>query len=310
MENFKFLVPALLFPKRLDVYLVEALGAKVSRENLKEAILSGEILLNGRAAKPSVLVKEGNVLEGSLKPKKTPVLEAEAIPLKVIYEDEWIIVIDKPAGMVVHPGAGNRKGTLVHALLGRGTAGLAPALSQVGGPERPGIVHRLDKNTSGLLVVAKTNEAHRHLQNQFAERGLSKTYTAFVYGRVELDTGRMEFPIGRHPKIREKMAVLSEGQGKEAFTQYRVLQRFPRHTLLEVKILTGRTHQIRVHLAHLGNPVVGDPVYGKRKDAYLRHALHASKLEFIHPNSGKLVKFSSKLPSDFEEIMKNEISND
>ncbi len=291
--------------KRIDVYLVQALEGKFSRPEIKACLDKGQFLLNGKSAKPRTLVKDGDLIRGeiALSEKISP-LVGEDIPVKVIYEDDWLLVVDKPVGMVVHPGAGNKKGTLVHALLGRG--GL---LSKVGGETRPGIVHRLDKETSGILLVAKNDEAHRFLQEQFASRTLSKTYTALVRGKVEYEEGHVSAALDRHPKIRYKRAVSDSETAKLAETKYRVLKRFRYATLLEIRPLTGRTHQIRVHMAHLGYPVVGDVIYGTKKEGE-RLALHASKIEFAHPKDGKIMKFESPLPDDFKELIKRaEIEN-
>lgn len=257
----------------------------------------GLIRLNGKPAKPKALVKEGDLIEGSLPAARITALSPETIPLNVLFEDNDILVIDKPAGMVVHPGAGNKEGTLVHALLGRGSE-----LSSLGGHQRPGIVHRLDKETSGLLLVAKNNRAHRALQSQFEARSLSKTYTALVKGKVEFEEGHVSEPIDRHAKIRRKMAVSYSETAREAETRYRVLKRFRYATLLEVKLLTGRTHQIRVHMAHLGHPVVGDELYGTRQPGE-RLALHASKIEFAHPTTEAIMSFKSEWPQDFKAMI-------
>ncbi|MBI3252094.1 MAG: RluA family pseudouridine synthase [Candidatus Omnitrophica bacterium] len=302
MASLDQVVPALREPTRIDVFLARALVGKFSRQEVKRSLDEGRILLNARPAKPRLLVKEGDRITGEMISQKHSPLLAESIPLSVVYEDECLLVIDKPAGMVVHPGAGNKKGTLVHALLGRDSA-----LSTAGGAERPGIVHRLDKDTSGLMVVAKDNVSHRFLQAQFASRTFSKTYTALVKGRVEFEEGRISKSIGRDPKVRRKRAVSSDASAKEAETRYRVLERFSHATLLEVKILTGRTHQIRVHLACLGYPVVGDVLYGSGKPgSSVRLGLHASKIGFTHPKTGESVEFESKLPDDFEALIRGQ----
>ena len=301
MRNIQETVSSVYTPKRIDVYLTGALGGQFSREEIKNALQKGKILLNGETAKPRTLVKEGDLIEGAISSVKDSPLSPETLPIRIVYEDDWLLVVDKAAGMVVHPGAGHKKGTLVHALLGKGVA-----LSSVGDKTRPGIVHRLDKETSGLLLVAKNNQAHRLLQAQFASRSLSKTYTALVKGRVEFEEGRICEPIGRDRKIRQKMAVVKDERGREAETHYRVLKRFPHATLLEIKLLTGRTHQIRVHFAHLGCPVVGDAMYGREsagRRLSRRHALHASKISFTHPKTGKIMEFESPLPDDFDQMI-------
>jgi len=290
-------VPSLYGPKRIDVYLSELLKGRFSRQELKAVLQNGGILLNGKSAKPRILVKEGDLIEGSLPAAQATTLFAEKLPLNVIFEDDDLLVIDKPAGMVVHPGAGNKKGTLVNALLGHGSA-----LSSLGGHQRPGIVHRLDKETSGLLLVAKNNRAHRVLQSQFESRTLSKTYTALVKGKVEFEEGHVSEPIGRHGKIRQKMAVSHSETARDAETRYRVLKHFRTSTLLEVKTLTGRTHQIRVHMAHLGTPVAGDELYGTKRPGE-RLGLHASRIEFAHPTTGAIMSFKSELPNDFKAMI-------
>lgn len=297
VEKIDLTVPSLYISKRIDAYLAEKFQGQFSRSEIKSALEKGSILLNAKKVKASVAVSEGDHITGSVSVSRETTLTPESIPIKVVYEDESILIVDKAVGMVVHPGAGNKKGTLVHALLGRGQA-----LSSEGGSFRPGIVHRLDKETSGLLVVAKDNASHRHLQSQFAERSLTKVYTALVKGQVEFQEGHIRESIGRHAKIRHKMAVSTQETAKEAVTEYKVLKRFKRATLLEVKILTGRTHQIRVHFAHLGYPVLGDEVYGTRKEGE-RLALHASRLAFEHPKTGYRMTFESPLPDDFKAMV-------
>lgn len=283
-------------PRRLDAYLADVLRDRYSRREITAAIRSGGILLNGQRAKPKVLVNEGDRICGDL-PFRESALRPEDIPLPVIYEDEWLLVVDKPAGMVVHPGAGNKRGTLVQALLGKGSA-----LSTAGGAMRPGIVHRLDKDTSGLLLVAKNNFSHRFLQSQFASRRLKKTYAVLVRGDVPYEEGHVDKPIARHPKVRRKMAVSDSPRARSAQTFYRVVKRFGKATFLEARPLTGRTHQIRVHLAYLGHPIAGDELYGTRKEGE-RLALHASAIEFVHPKTRKVMRFESPLPDDFKKML-------
>ncbi len=297
ISAFHLKVPALYIEKRIDAYLAETLQGRFSREEIKRSLEAQTILLNGKTTKPRTLVKEGDDIEGNILSHRDTALKAEAIPLSVVYEDESIIVVDKPAGLVVHPGAGNKDGTLVNALLGRGAL-----LSDLGGGFRPGIVHRLDKQTSGLLVVAKDNVSHRALQSQFQEKTFLKIYIALVKGKVEYEEGHICEPLGPHPKMRNKRAVLHTETAKPAETYYRVLKRFSSATLLQLRIATGRTHQIRVHMQHLGHPVVGDEVYGV-KCAGERLCLHASKIEFVHPKTGKIVSFQSELPDDFKKMI-------
>ena len=292
-------VKAPVTAKRIDAYMAAALAPDFSREEIKRCLIAGKVFLNGHAAKPKDSVKEGDRITGELVAERIMKAEGEAIPLSVIHEDDAIIVIDKPVGLVVHPGAGHRKGTLVNALLGRKTA-----LSSVGGDERPGIVHRLDKDTSGLLLVAKTNLAHRKLQAQFAARSLTKIYVALVRGKIEFEEGRVDAPMGRDLKVRRKMDISRSEKGRAALTHYRVLKRFRYATLLELKIVTGRTHQIRVHMRHLGHPVVGDLLYGGPQDSKEpRLALHAASIEFLHPKTGKIVKFESPIPAEMNAMI-------
>ncbi len=298
-HSFTHEVPHIYIPKRIDAYLAEVLTGKFSRHEIKLAIEDKKVFLNGKTVRPRDEVTTGDRIEADLTAKKAFAMTGEDIPLKILFEDEFLLVVEKPAGMVVHPGAGNKQGTLVHALLGRGAD-----LSSVGGKERPGIVHRLDKDTSGILLVAKTNAAHRALQAQFASRSLSKTYTALVRGKVEFEEGRVLEPIGHDPRIRGKMAVVHDDEkARDAESYYRVLKRFRYATLLSVRIVTGRTHQIRVHMAHLGYPVAGDVIYGTGKPGD-RLCLHASKIEFSHPESGKIMSFESPIPADMAAVIK------
>ncbi len=292
-------VKNLILPKRIDAYLADIFSKDYSRQEIKRCLEKESIFLNGKKAKPRDLVKEGDKIEGSLGEVKSHTLSGEKIPISVLYEDDSLLVVDKPVGLVVHPGAGNPTGTLVNALVGRGTI-----LSSLGDAGRPGIVHRIDKETSGVLLVAKTNTAHRKLQAQFAARSLSKTYLALVKGRIEYEEGRVEAPMGRDPKVRQKMSVYRVGSGREALTQYKVLKRFRGATLLELKLITGRTHQIRVHMNHLGHPVLGDTVYGGPSDLERpRLALHAWKIEFVHPKTGKLLKFEAPIPKAMKDMI-------
>jgi 23S rRNA pseudouridine1911/1915/1917 synthase len=300
VEKLEITVPEIYIRKRLDAYLADALTGRYSRQEIKSSIVRGGFTVNGAPALPKTAVKTGDRIEGTIDVERTTGVKPESIPLKVVYEDEYLIVIDKPVGMVVHPGAGNAGGTLVNALVGRGQA-----LAARGGEMRPGIVHRLDKSTSGLLVVAKTNGAHRKLQAQFERREVTKVYLALVRGAVEFEEGRVSVPIRRHPKMRDRMAALDDAAAKEAESSYRVIRRFGKKaTLLEVRIRTGRTHQIRVHMAHLGHPVVGDTVYGRPDDDAPRVGLHAARLEFVHPATGEPMRFESEPPKEFSALTK------
>lgn len=285
-------VPPLSQPQRLDLYLVSAL--QLTRTKIQTLVTRGDILLNGKIPdKAGVRLKGGEVVEVSIPEVKPSSLNAESIPLSILFEDDFLLAVNKPAGLVVHPAAGNWSGTLVNALLYH-----FETLSNID-PVRPGIVHRLDKDTSGILLVAKQDKAHLELSRQLKEREIDKFYQALVHGKVAHQSGVIDKPVGRHPKNRKKMTVLAGG--REALTRYEVLERFKDYTLLVCKIETGRTHQIRVHLSSLGHPVVGDEVYGKKeKDLFAkRQLLHAWKLRLKHPVTGKLMTFEAPLPEDF-----------
>ena len=281
----------------------------LSRARIQSLLAEGRLSLDGKPVRDaSRKVKEGEIYTLVLPPVEKAEPEAQEIDLTIVYEDKDVIVIDKQAGLVVHPAPGNRDNTLVNALL----AHCGDSLSGIGGVARPGIVHRLDKDTSGLMVVAKNDAAHQALAKQFADRSLSRTYQALVWGEPIPRAGSIEAPIGRSSKDRKKMAVTSKG--KPALTHYAVIEDFELVSLVECKLATGRTHQIRVHLAHIKHPVVGDPAYGggrrakKAEDAlqkFPRQALHAVGLQFIHPRTGKLKKFTSKLPKDMRKLIKN-----
>ncbi|MEX1059802.1 MAG: RluA family pseudouridine synthase, partial [Methyloceanibacter sp.] len=306
---------------RLDRFLSECLP-ELSRTRVQSLIKEGHVS-SGRATIVDVKyrVKPGDRFALSLPHAAPPEPSGEAIPLNVVYEDDSLIVIDKPAGLVVHPGAGHAAGTLVNALI----AHCGTSLSGIGGVARPGIVHRLDKDTSGLMVVAKTDQAHRALAAQFADHGrtgeLERGYLALVWGAPSRPYGTIDAAIGRHPTSRTKMAVLP-GKGRKAVTHWRVIETFGRKdapiaSLIECTLETGRTHQVRVHLAHIGHPLIGDPLYGQGfksklrklpeplsgKLALDRQALHAARLAFAHPATSTLLKFNSPLPADLAEIV-------
>ncbi len=280
--------------KRLDHFLQEQLP-QYSRSRLQTWVKDGLVTIDGSAARASHLLRGGERIE--VHPGELPPLKAtpEDAPVEVLYEDEAVLAINKPAGVVVHAGAGNHTGTLVNRLLHR-----FQKLSQLGGDLRPGIVHRLDKDTSGVLLVARTDAAHRALAAQFSEREVEKTYFALVHGRVKDDMGRVTKPIARDPVRRTRMTC-SLGTGREALTEYRVRQRFEKFTYLEVKIGTGRTHQIRVHLASLGHPVAGDPIYGIKSAPAPRLFLHAWKIAFKSPATGDRVEVEAPLPQELAD---------
>lgn len=304
--------------RRLDRVLADEIS-DISRSRLKALIEDGHVTVNGKGATdPSGKVRAGQVYEIAVPPPVSATPEAEDIPLDVVYEDKDLLVINKPPGLVVHPAAGNHDGTLVNALL----AHCGATLSGIGGVKRPGIVHRLDKDTSGLMVVAKNDAAHQGLSAQLADRTLSRAYLALVWGTPSPRKGKIQTHIGRSKTNRKKMAVLGSG-GKEAVTHYEVRENFGTlASLVECRLHTGRTHQIRVHMAHIRNWLVGDPVYGppsvsrilkpekNRKPealqmlkAFPRQALHAFELKFVHPASQKTMAFNCPLPEDMQELI-------
>jgi 23S rRNA pseudouridine1911/1915/1917 synthase len=282
-------------PQRLDKFLVASLP-EFSRSRLQGLVKDGLVQVDGMPAR-----KSGQLLEAPVQvrvhiPPTAPTrLEPEDIPLDILFENEDLLVINKPAGMVVHPAAGHSRGTLVHAALGH-----APEMEGVGGEQRPGVVHRLDKDTSGLILLAKNDYAHRWLQEQFRTRQAKKTYLALVDGHPPTPTGRIEAPIGRDPHQRKQMAVVPPGKGRPALSEYRTLETFTEHTLLEVNPETGRTHQIRLHLAFIGCPVAGDRIYGRRHASINleRHFLHAARLTIRLPRQELPRSFEAPLPPE------------
>lgn len=282
---------------RLDKYIAGQLEA-LSRSAAQKLIKEGNITVNGQVVRPSYLLEKGDFILICLPPEPEG-LRPEAIPLDILYSDENIIVVNKPAGMVVHPAFGHRQGTLVNALLAHFPE-LSPPENE---KDRPGIVHRLDKDTSGLLVVARNEKARRDLQAQFKERRVEKKYLALVEGRLSPPQGRIEAPIGRDRRHRKRMAVLKDG--RPARTSYHVLEYFSLHTLLEVTPETGRTHQIRVHLAFIKHPIAGDRVYGPRRQKLEleRPFLHAFLLGFHDPSNGKYVEFRADLPPELQKVL-------
>ena len=281
--------------ERLDVFIAR-LARNLSRSQARRLIDDGLVTVEGRQERPSHRLAADARVVATLPPLEEARLQAERIPLAIIYQDEDIIVVDKPAGITVHPAPGHPRGTLVNALLS-----LVPELAVSRDNIRPGIVHRLDKETSGLLVVARNERARTDLTRQLKERQVRKTYLALVQGVPQPAQGTIEAPIGRHPRNRKKMAVVTGG--REAETKYRVREALDRFALLEVEPVTGRTHQIRVHLAAIRHPVVGDAVYGKRSPLVERQFLHAWRLAFDLPSSGRLVEFESPLPADMRAAL-------
>ncbi len=284
---------------RVDRFAADLSG--LSRSRVQRLISEGRVTSDGQPVKANTIVPSGAVLVIDVPPPEPAGIEPEAIPLDVVFEDADVVVIDKPAGLVVHPSPGHWSGTLVNALLARDTA-----YGGIAGVERPGIVHRLDRDTSGLLMVAKTDAAQTSLMAQLKARRVKKTYLALVQGGVQAAVGRIEAPIGRDPKNRMRMAVTPDG--RQSVTGYRVRERFAGWTLLELDLVTGRTHQIRVHLAALGHPVAGDPVYGtgtarRGPDGLGRLFLHAWRLVFAAPATGDLVRLEAPLPAELERVL-------
>lgn len=292
---------------RLDRALAELLP-DLSRERIKALIVEGQIVSSGRSLNPSMKVAVGQDYSITLPAPVALDAVAQDIPLDIVHEDADLIVVDKPAGLVVHPAAGNLDGTLVNALLHHCDG----QLSGIGGVARPGIVHRIDKDTSGLLVVAKSDKAHEGLARQFKDHSIDRLYAAIVYGIPTPGTGTVDAWIGRSDADRKKMAVHREGRGKHAVTHYRVMERLRGAAMVECRLETGRTHQVRVHMAHLGHPLIGDPVYGRERKGFKsiletlgfkRQALHAKRLGFIHPVTEEPLAFDSLLPADMQELL-------
>lgn len=281
--------------ERLDRYITRV-RPELSRSHVQRLTADGRVRVNGRVAKSGLKLRAGDAVNIVLPPPEPTGLEAEPIPLTVVHEDADILVIDKPAGMAVHPSPGHPRGTLVNALLAH-----IPDLEGINGSLRPGIVHRLDKDTSGLMVVAKNGRAHEGLAEQFKKRTLKKKYLALVHGQLSPAEGAIEAPVGRDPAHRQRMAVVESG--REARTGYRVVRSFKKYSLLEVSPASGRTHQIRVHLSAIGHPVVGDRLYGGKTSLLERQFLHASFLAFVHPASGRQMEFQSALPADLEAVL-------
>jgi len=308
-EKIKFTVDKSQCGQRLDIYLAQS-EAALSRSQVKYAIEEGDVLVNDKVPKVSQHLREGDVIVLTKKPPVEAVAVPQEMPLDIVYEDDAVIVVNKPAGMVVHPAPGNPDKTLVNALLYH-----CHDLSGIGGVLRPGIVHRLDKDTSGLIVAAKSDDAHRSLSSQFEKHDVHKKYLALVWGDVKGSHGEIVATVGRHPVDRKKMSTKSK-RGRGALTLWQVRERFGVVTLLEVEIKTGRTHQIRVHLSDRGYPVVGDAVYGNSakintvKDPLLkakikefsRQALHALQLSFIHPQKNERMVFTANMPQDMADL--------
>jgi len=287
-------------PERLDKFLVVLLQ-EFSRARIQGLILNGFVDVNGHAAKKAgQTLESGSNVTVRIPPPVPTDLIAEDIPLDILFENDDLIVVNKPAGMVVHPAVGHLSGTLVNAVLG-----YDPEIEGIGGEERPGVVHRLDKETSGLILLAKNERAHRWLQDQFRLRKVDKTYLALVDGKPPTPSGRVEAHIGRDPSHRKRMAIVSESRGREAISEYKTIEEFKNHTLLEFHPLTGRTHQIRLHCALLKCPIAGDKIYGKKKSSIdvERHFLHAYRLKIILPEQKEPKLFEASLPNELEQVL-------
>jgi len=288
-------------PERLDKFMVTCLP-DYSRSRLQGLIKDGFVKVNDKlVGKSGQIVEAGDQIEVVLPPPEPSALVPESIPLHIIFENNDLMVVNKPAGMVVHPAAGHSSGTLIQAALAH-----APELEGIGGEIRPGVVHRLDKDTSGLILIAKNDRSHRWLQDQFRTRKVKKIYLALVDGFPPTPTGRVEAPVGRDPAHRKQMAVVPLSKGRYSETEFRTLERFEKHTLLETHPLTGRTHQIRLHLAFIGCPIVGDTLYGHRHPTLPigRQFLHAGRLDVTLPGEGQPRHFEAPLPEDLEQILK------
>lgn len=300
MKTLSFTVTESENGNRVDK-AVTVLYPELSRNAVQQLISDGNVLLNNKTVEKKATVKTGDLLEVTFPEPKPLDVSAENIPLDIVYEDEHLIVVNKPKGMVVHPAAGNYNGTLVNALLYH----CGNSLSGINGIMRPGIVHRIDKDTSGLLMVAKTDTAHKLLAEQIKVHSFKRVYKTVVVGNIKEDSGTIDAPIGRNPKDRKKQAV-TDKNSKNAVTHFEVLERFNGFTFLNVKLETGRTHQIRVHMAYRGNPVAGDTVYGNPKKTYGLNGqcLHAAEIGFIHPITGEYMEFSSELPKYFKDFIR------
>ncbi|MGR6835664.1 RluA family pseudouridine synthase [Syntrophomonas erecta] len=297
MKKVTLLVPEEAEGDRLDIFVAES-REDLSRSMVKDIITSGKLSVDGQVKKPGYRVKEGEEISVEIPQPSAVSLEPQPIPLTIIYQDKDLAVINKPKGLVVHPAHGNWDNTLVNALLYH-----IRDLSGINGEIRPGIVHRLDKDTSGVMVVAKNDYAHRHLARQIKDHSVNREYIALVHGTIQENVGTVDAPIGRSRQDRKKMAVVPEG--RSAISHYQVMDRFSQYTLVKIKLMTGRTHQIRVHFSYIGHPVVGDPLYGPHKQhlGFTSQALHAHLLGFEHPTAGKYMEFRSDLPIEMSCIL-------
>ena len=300
MKNLKLYVSAETAGARIDKWLSENID-DLSRSSVQRLLKENNILINSQPINKNYKLRTDDIIDINIPEPEVLDVIPQNIPVDIVYEDDDLLVVNKPKGMVVHPAAGNPDGTLVNALLfhckGR--------LSSINGVIRPGIVHRIDKYTSGLLIVAKTDKAHTHLAQQIKDHSFTREYIGIVCGRMNIsdEQSKIDAPIGRHKLNRKKMAV-TDSNSKNAITYYKVLETFDKYSLLKFTLETGRTHQIRVHMAYIGHPILGDDVYGKAFKGIEGHCLHAKKIGFIHPSTGEYMEFDSELPEYFENILK------
>ena len=296
-SSITFIAEASCESQRLDVFITAKVN--MSRSHVQKLVIDNHVTVNKRPEKSNYKVRQGDQIVVEIPPARPLAVEAQNIPLDILYEDSDVIVVNKQRNMVVHPAVGNEAGTLVNALLGH-----CSDLSGINGITRPGIVHRLDKDTSGVMVVAKNDLAHICLAEQIQKKVASRNYVAIVHGNVKEDTGIINAPIGRHVLDRKKMAV-TPTNSKSAVTHFTVLERFNQYTFLRCKLETGRTHQIRVHMAYIGHPVVGDPKYGVKQPCFTiqGQALHSTELSFFHPTTGEQLVFTAPMPKDMQDIL-------
>lgn len=299
MERYDYTVEKNESGTRIDRYLAEK-DSGFSRSFIQKLLKDGQVTVGGKPAKSNYKVREDDSIHLEVPDSSEPDIVPEDIPLDILYEDEDVLIVNKPKGMVVHPAAGHYQGTLVNAVM----AHCGDSLSGINGVMRPGIVHRIDKDTTGALLVCKNDNAHRDLAMQLKEHSIKRRYRAIVAGVIKENEGTIEGPIGRHPVDRKKMAI-NYKNGKEAVTHYRVLERFPNATYVECRLETGRTHQIRVHMTSIGHPLLGDEVYGSGKNPYhlQGQTLHAMILGFVHPSTGEYMEFTAPLPEYFEKLL-------
>ena len=284
---------------RLDIFVATEYS-ELTRSRVQKLISDGDVTVNGQKSKVSYKLKEGDEVEVQIPMPKDTAIVPEDIPLDIVYEDEHMLVVNKPQGMVVHPAAGNTEGTLVNALM----AYCGDSLSGINGEIRPGILHRIDKDTSGLLLIAKNDTAHLGLSEQIKEHSLTREYIALVHGRIKEESGTIDAPIGRDEKDRKKMTITYKNS-RNAVTHFFVEERFDKYTLVRCRLETGRTHQIRVHMSKNGHPIVGDPVYGRKKEEFnlSGQLLHARKVGFIHPATNEYMEFEREVPDYFETVL-------